>query len=180
MLGPFGRTKLRRRVGLTAIAAGVFASQVLAADTVYKAIGPDGSVIYSDKPPVVGSADKLEFHNLPASPLPESVLKFRAQIEKTLKARMESLQPPRGMEVRLFTAKWCPHCRRAKSYMRQRGIVFTEYDIETPDGMAAFVQVSESGKSVPLLVTSSGRLLGYSEMGYDRLLQGTTSSAIGR
>ena len=160
---------MRVSLALSTVVALAFASaSALAADTVYKVVQPDGSVVYSDRPPAAGKSDILEFRNLPASPLPESVIRFRAEIEKSLKARAAALKEPQAGELRFFTAKWCPHCRRAKAYLQQRGLPFTEYDIDTPDGMAAFVQAS--GRAVPLLVSSAGRVQGYSEGKYDQFL----------
>ncbi len=54
------------------------------ADTVYKAVGPDGEITYSDKPPADRArTNTLEFRNLPSSPLPAEVLRFREQLEKS-------------------------------------------------------------------------------------------------
>jgi glutaredoxin len=141
----------------------------MAADTVYRVVEPDGTVRYSDQPPAAGRrADTLEFRHLPSSPLPESVLRFRADMEKRIGERAAENREPRRGEVRLFTAQWCPHCRRAKADLAKRGVSYTEYDIETPDGMAAFVQAS--GRSVPLLVASGARIVGYAPGSYDGLL----------
>jgi glutaredoxin len=143
-----------------------------AADTVYKIVDPDGTVRYSDKPPATGSAaNTLEFRHLPSSPLPDSVVRFRAEMEKRIQARAAAYREPQGAEVRLFSAQWCPHCKRAKSDLARRGVTYTEYDIDTPEGMAAFIRAS--GRSVPLLVTGSGRVQGYSEGSYDRILAAT-------
>lgn len=148
----------------------VFASvPALGADTVYKIVDPDGTVRYSDQPPAMGRpADTLEFRHLPSSPLPESVLAFRAEMEKKISARAAEYRQPQRGEVRLFTATWCPHCKRAKADLARRGVTYSEYDIDTSDGMAAFIQAS--GRAVPLLVTGSARVLGYSEGGYDKIL----------
>lgn len=148
-----------------ALALFVASAAAIAADTVYKTVDPDGTVRYSDKPPDTGrTAGTLEFRHLPSSPLSESVLRFRAEMEKQISARAREATEPRRGEVRLFTAQWCPHCRRAKADLTKRGISYTEYDIETKDGMTAFIQAS--GRSVPLLVTSGARLVGYSEASY--------------
>lgn len=153
---------------LAALVALTSAGVADAADTVYKVVAPDGSVIYSDRPPDASKSATLEFRHLPASPLSESAIRFRAEIEKSIKARTAALSEPQAGELRFFTAQWCPHCRRAKAYLAQRRVPFTEYDIETPDGMTAFVQAG--GRAVPLLVSSTGRVQGYSEGSYDRFL----------
>jgi glutaredoxin len=167
-----GVRALRR--GLHAVAALLFASTpAIGADTVYKVVQPDGSVTYSDQPPAAGTSTRLEFRNLPATPLSESALRFRAEIEKSLKSRAAALKEPQAGELRLFTASWCPHCKRAKAHLAARNVRFAEYDIDTPDGMAAFIQAS--GRSVPLLVSSSGRVQGYSEGKYDQFLSASGS-----
>jgi glutaredoxin len=152
-----------------ALALVVMSAPAIGADTVYKVIEPDGTVRYSDQPPGAGRpADTLEFRHLPSSPLPDSVLRFRAEMEKRISARAAQSRDPQRGEVRLFTAQWCPHCKRAKADLAKRGVSYTEYDIETPDGMAAFIQAS--GRSVPLLITSGARVVGYSGASYDRIL----------
>ncbi len=32
--------------------------------------------------------------------------------------------------ITMYTTAWCPDCRRAKSFMKERGVVFQEVDIE--------------------------------------------------
>jgi glutaredoxin len=141
----------------------------LGADTVYKVTDPDGTVRYSDQPPAGrAAATTLEFRHLPSSPLPESVLRFRAEIERRISARSAEHRSPQRGEVWLFTAQWCPHCKRAKADLARRAVAYAEYDIDTADGMAAFIQAS--GRSVPLLVTSTARVSGYSDSGYERAL----------
>lgn len=152
-----------------ALALVVVFAPAMGADMVYKVVEPDGTVRYSDQPPSVGGAvDTLEFRHLPSSPLPDSVLRFRAEMEKRISARAAQTRDPQRGEVRLFTAQWCPHCKRAKADLAKRGVSYTEFDIETADGMAAFIQAS--GRSVPLLVTSGARVVGYSGGSYDRIL----------
>lgn len=139
------------------------------ADTVYKIVDPDGTVRYSDRPPAAGRpADTFEFRHQPFSPLPESVLAFRAEMERSIRARAAEYRQPQRGEAQLFTATWCPHCKRAKADLARRGVTYREYDIDTPGGMAAFIQAS--GRAVPLLVTQGARVQGYSESSYDRIL----------
>ena len=137
------------------------------ADTVYKVVEPDGTVRYSDQPPG-SAADTLELRRLPSSPLPDSVPRFRAEMERRISARAAQSRELQRGEVRLLTTQWCPHCKRAKADLAKRGVSYTEFDIETADGMAAFIQAS--GRSVPLLVTSGGKVVGYSVGSYERIL----------
>ena len=139
------------------------------ADTVYKAVGPDGEMTYSDKPPANRTrTDTLEFRNLPSSPLPAEVLRFREQLEKNAQGRISAARVPRAGDVALFTATWCGHCKRAKAHLAAAQIKYIEHDIENVDGMRAFIGAGGSG-GVPLLVAGDRRVQGYSTAAYDRL-----------
>ena len=140
-----------------------------AADTVYKAVGPDGEMTYSDKPPPDRArTDTLEFRNLPSSPLPAHVLRFREQLEKSAEGRISAARTAPADKPVLFTASWCGHCKRAKSHLAAAQINYVEYDIENADGMRAFVTAGGSG-GIPLLVAGDRRIQGYSAPAYDRL-----------
>jgi len=50
---------------------GLLAATAAGAQTVYKSTNPDGSIVYSDKPPASGKIDKIiEFPDLPSSAVP--------------------------------------------------------------------------------------------------------------
>ncbi len=140
------------------------------AETVYKVVGPDGEITYSDKPPSdrARTTNTLEFRNLPSSPLPAQVLRFREQLEKSAENRIIAARAPRAGDVALFTASWCGHCKRAKAHLAAGQIAYVEYDIESVDGMRAFIGAGGSG-GVPLLVDGERRIQGYSAAAYDRL-----------
>lgn len=152
-----------------AMCIGVLALPVsTGADTVYKIIGPDGEISYSDKPPAARArADTLEFRNLPSSPLPTEVLRFREQLEKSAQGRINAVRAPRTSDVALFTASWCGHCKRAKAHLASAQVSYLEYDIESVEGMRAFIGAGGS-RSVPLLVAGDQRVQGYSVAAYDR------------
>jgi len=141
----------------------------VAAQTVYKMVGPDGEITYSDKPPSdrARTTNTLEFRNLPSSPLPPQVLRFREQLEKSAESRINAARAPSVGDVALFTASWCGHCKRAKTHLAADRIAYVEYDIESVEGMRAFIGAGGSG-GVPLLVAGERRIQGYSAPAYDR------------
>jgi mycoredoxin len=54
--------------------------------------------------------------------------------------------------VTMYTTAWCPDCRRAKSFMKERGVAFREVNIEDDPGAAALVMKMNDGKrKVPTL-----------------------------
>ena len=136
------------------------------ADTLYKSVGPDGTVTYSDKPPAGNQVEKtLEYTPGPASPLPDHVLQYKEELTKQAKQRATGAQSTDDTP-QLFTASWCGFCRRAKAYLASKGISYTEHDIETPDGMAALVHFG-GGRMVPILAWRGKRVQGFSETNYD-------------
>jgi glutaredoxin len=150
-----------RAVALLVLVAGACAAAAQGTDTVYRSVGPDGRVTYSQTPPDKGQVDrKMEFSKLPATPLPAHLLQFRKDVSRLA---AEALAPP--AELRLFTASWCGYCRQSKAWLRANGMAFTEFDIEQPGVMAEFARAGGTG-SVPLLVGPNVRLQGFTRDGY--------------
>lgn len=142
-------------------------SDLASAETVYRSISPDGRVVYSDQPPAAGKVQRVySFDDLPASPVPESVLRFRQELDKGLKKRLAQAGAP--SVTQLYTATWCGYCRKAKAYLGERGIAYQEVDIDTPDGAQAYVQAG-GGRGVPLLLWKGQRVQGFSRGAYDSL-----------
>ncbi len=155
------------------ILALLLAPALTQADTVYKSIGADGKVTYSDKPPGAGNVEKtLNFSNLPSTPLPESVIRYRDELQKSMQKRLSETGKRRDTsEPTLFMAQWCGYCRQAKAYLAQKSIRYQEYDIDTSDGMRAFAE-SGSGRGVPVLVWNDKKVQGFSRSAYDTLFSG--------
>jgi mycoredoxin len=48
--------------------------------------------------------------------------------------------------ITMYTTKWCGDCRRAKSFMKERGVAFREVNIEEDPAAAALVIQANKGK----------------------------------
>jgi len=139
------------------------------AQTVYKSVGPDGRVVYSDKPPAGGKVEKtMTFDNLPASTLPASASSYVEQLRRmhARDAAQAAAAPPEG--VVLYSAAWCGHCRQAKAWLAGHGVAYREVDVETPAGVEAFAQAG-GGRGIPLLVANGRRVQGWSPAAYESL-----------
>ena len=52
----------------------------------------------------------------------------------------------------MYTTAWCPDCRRAKSFMKERGVEFKEINIEgDPDAEEIVMQANHGKRKVPTL-----------------------------
>lgn len=135
--------------------------------TLYKSVGPDGKVVYSDRPdPRSRDSKTLTFENLPASPLSSETLAYLEQLHKSAEKRASAA--PQG-DVLLLSAQWCGYCKQAKSYLASKQVAYREFDIDTKPGLAAYAQAG--GRSgVPFLVANGQRVSGFSSSAYDAAL----------
>jgi hypothetical protein len=109
---------------LSALLLAGFAGRAPAA-TLYKIVGPDGRVTYSDQRLVDGQVQKtLSFTEQPSAPLPEAVLRYREGLEKGVQKRLAEATRERDGTLRLFTAQWCGYCRQAKAHLAEKGIAY--------------------------------------------------------
>jgi glutaredoxin len=54
--------------------------------------------------------------------------------------------------ITMYTTAWCPDCRRAKSFMKERGVEFREVDIEEdPTGEEIVIRANNGKRKVPTL-----------------------------
>jgi len=54
--------------------------------------------------------------------------------------------------ITMYTTAWCPDCRRAKSFMKERGVEFREVDIEEdPAGEEIVIRANHGKRKVPTL-----------------------------
>lgn len=145
---------------------GALAAPNANAQTVYKSVGPDGKIVYGDRPPAEGRVEKtLKFENLPSSALPASASSY---VEQLRKQRASSTVSAPTSGVVLYMADWCGYCTKAKADLAGKGIAYQEINIDTKDGMAAYVQAG-GGKGIPLLFAKGQRVQGYSAAAYDEL-----------
>jgi hypothetical protein len=89
--------------GIAAVALGGLAS----AQVLYKTVGPDGQVSYTDRPPTEGHLQKtLQVKDLPNTALPANTL---AELQRLQKRGAASGARPAATApgVVLFSASWC-------------------------------------------------------------------------
>lgn len=53
-------------------------------------------------------------------------------------------------QIKIYTTTWCPDCRAAKNFLRERDVSFEEVNIEDDDGAEEIVlRANEGQRKVP-------------------------------
>jgi mycoredoxin len=53
-------------------------------------------------------------------------------------------------QITIYTTSWCGDCRRAKQFLKERGVEFREINIdESPDAEALVLRINEERRKVP-------------------------------
>lgn len=122
---------------------------------VYKLIGPDGKVMYTDSRANNGNSTKIETVEIDsyAGPAEVSPVGDSAASQK----------------VTIFTTEWCGVCRKAKAYMASHGIAFEELDIEKSRfAREKFDRLG--GRAVPVILIGKERMTGFSPARFEAML----------
>ena len=134
--------------------------------TLYKSVTPDGRIVYTDQPPETGKVEKtFNFANLPASPVPDSVTQYRADLEKSMQRKLSAADAKQPV---LYMAQWCGYCRQAEAYLAEKKISYQRHDIDTPDGKRAFAEAG-AGRGIPVIQVGAQKVRGFSRPAYDAL-----------
>jgi glutaredoxin len=52
----------------------------------------------------------------------------------------------------MYSTAWCPDCRRAKTFLKERGVEFREVDIEAdPGGEEIVIKANDGKRKIPTL-----------------------------
>ncbi len=71
--------------------------------------------------------------------------------------------------ITIYTTAWCPDCRRAKSFLRERGVDYREVNIEEEDSAEEVVIRANEGKRVVPTLEVSGRYFACSPFDAEQL-----------
>lgn len=139
-------------VGMLALWAATATAQV------YRIVGPDGRVTFSDRPPPGGEAK--EARTLPiAGGGGSAVASLPAEVRDAA-----SRYP-----FTLYTSRDCGPCGSARTLLQQRGVPYTEKTITTEDDIAALKRIS-GDQRVPFATLGAQHLKGYSESEWTQYL----------
>ena len=143
------------------IAVGAFlvgASTASQAQTIYRIVGADGKVTFSDKPPLSAEQGKVATTGVGASAAAASAaLPFELR-------QVVSKYP-----VTLYTSPKCAPCDMGRSLLTGRGVPYTERTVTTPEDIDYFQRFSGEG-SLPFLTIGGQRIKGMSDSEWTQYL----------
>lgn len=131
--------------GLALAAAFTLAAPAASAQQIYRSVGPDGRVTFSDKPPVTGAqvAGRGGESSGPALPFAVS-------------------QAASRFPVTLYTGNGCAPCATGRNLLTARGIPFNERIISSQEDVDALKRISgEAG--LPFLTIGGQQIKGFAE-----------------
>ena len=143
-------SKVIQMLAFSALLAG--ASAASNAQQVYRIVGPDGKVIFSDRPPSP-SETNAKVTAAAGSPL-GSV--------STASLPFELRQVVQRYPVTLYTGDNCSPCQSARSMLITRGVPFTEKSVTTPEDSQALQRLSGEN-SLPFATIGGQQLKGFSD-----------------
>ncbi len=126
------------------------------AQTVYRSVGADGRVTFSDKPPVT-----------PASKI--TAVENAAGQAATATLPFELRQVVAKYPVTLYSGSACTPCDDGRSLLRARGVPFTEKTVTTAQDAAALQNLSGS-TSLPFLTIGAQHVQGYASTAWTQYL----------
>ena len=139
-------TRIRFLVRATMLAAALVPA---ASYALYKVVGPDGKVTYTDRPPATATGDKITSLSGSGSTVVDA--------QFPLELRQAAARYP----VTLYTTNECPPCDTARRMLRQRGVPYAEKLLLNNDDGEALLRLS-GGREAPTLTIGAQALRGLS------------------
>ena len=151
-----------------AVAAVAWLAPAANAQQVYRIVGPDGKVSFSDQPPPAASNAKITSSAGSASSGPATVaLPF------------ELRQVVNKYPVTLYTGENCGPCATARTLLGSRGIPFSEKTIASPEDVKALQRLS-GDTSLPFATIGGQQLNGFSDAEWTQFLNAAGYPAVSK
>lgn len=70
---------------------------------------------------------------------------------------MASVQELAGLDLQVYTAAWCPDCRRLDAWLKDQAVPHTKVDIELEDGAAEKLEAETGKRAIPFILVNGRR-----------------------
>lgn len=139
----------RKTLALAAALCALACSSLTQAQPVYRIVGPDGKVTFSDRAPNE-DATPMRAAQAPASPDSSSALPYALR------------QVAARFPVTLYTGADCAPCTSARNLLIGRGVPFTERSVSSNEDITALGRLGASS-SLPFGTIGGQHLTGFSD-----------------
>ena len=146
-------------VRVVAVAALALWSAVASAQ-VYRIIGPDGRVTFSDRPPPDARATPAQAMAIPATSGGSGSDVLPAEV------RAAAGRFP----VTLYTGVNCNACATARDFLARRGVPYTERTVSTNEDIRALGRLTGGAARVPFATIGGQHVLGFSDTEWSQYL----------
>ena len=70
----------------------------------------------------------------------------------------------------IYSTPTCPHCLNAKAYFKDKGLIYTEYNV-AEDQIKAKEMIDKSGQmGVPVIIINDQVIVGFNKLEIEKLL----------
>jgi glutaredoxin len=157
------RTRTATLPGAAVLACLLVAAAPLqvSAQGVYRIVGPDGKVTYSDQPPPAAAS--------PAAARPAAGGPATSAAASSVSMPVDLRQAMGRYPVTLYAGNDCAPCDNGRSFLNARGIPYVEKTVNSNDDIDAFKRLSGVTR-LPLLTVGGQHLKGFSETEWTQYL----------
>ncbi|RZL10771.1 MAG: glutaredoxin family protein [Rubrivivax sp.] len=120
----------------------------------YKVVGADGKVTYTDRPPTDRASQAI---------------KTNGSVSDTGSLPFELRQINAKFPVTLYTSRDCGPCDQGRNLLKQRGIPFVERTVQSNEDIAAFKR-QEGGDQMPVVRIGGQQIKGFSPQDWQSYL----------
>ncbi|MDO8277516.1 MAG: glutaredoxin family protein [Burkholderiaceae bacterium] len=125
------------------------------AQTIYRHVGPDGRVTFSDQPQAGDSAKPVGSAAGVAGPSPALPAELRQVVSR--------------YPVTLYTGPNCGPCNTGRTHLLRRGVPFTEKTVTSNEDIEALQRLS-TDNSLPFMTNAGQHIRGYSDTEWTQYL----------
>jgi len=151
------------------VAALLLVACAVQAQSVYRIVGPDGKITFSDKPPV--NPATVSVTGPGGKPVPvradETVLPFDLR------------QSIARFPVTMYSGPGCVPCNAGRLLLQGRGVPYTEFNVSSNADIDALQRIS-GDNSLPFLTIGGQKIKGYSQTEWTQFLNAASYPATSR
>ncbi len=129
---------------------------------IYKWVDVDGNIYFTDSPPKNTKSRKVTVKTNTYQSTHTIQPKQKSNVTSNSKASLNN------KTVIMYSAEWCGVCRKAKRYFKQKGIAYTNLDIDkNRSARQRYNALNASG--IPIIFIDNTRLNGFTARHFEQV-----------